>query len=438
MKWYKKLHWKILIGLLLGLIWGLAASMSGLADFTGSYIRPIGTIFIDLLKLIAVPLVLCSLVVGVASLNDMTRLSKMGGKTVGIYMVTTLLAVTIGLTVVNVMQPGATLPDETRASLIESYGERMDERESVADQVQQRNILEFFSDMVPENFFQAASNNSNMLQIVFIAILLGIGLVNIPAQKGEPVILFFDSLNDVIIKIVDLIMKTAPYGVFALMASVIVDLAGDNIGQALLLLRALAWYGLAVVIGLIVHVFIVYSSLFKLFSKMKLRDFFKAIQPAVLLGFSTSSSLATLPVTMERVEKKLGVSDEVSSFVLPVGATINMDGTSLYQAVAAVFIAQALGMDLTIAQQLTIVLTATAASIGAAGVPGAGIIMLVIVLQSVNIPIEGIALILGIDRILDMLRTAVNVTGDAAVSVAVAYTEGKLGDLHFDDDSPTS
>lgn len=438
MKWYKKLHWKILIGLLLGLIWGLAASMSGLADFTGSYIRPIGTIFIDLLKLIAVPLVLCSLVVGVASLNDMTRLSKMGGKTVGIYMVTTLLAVTIGLTVVNVMQPGATLPDETRASLIESYGERMDERESVADQVQQRNILEFFSDMVPENFFQAASNNSNMLQIVFIAILLGIGLVNIPAQKGEPVILFFDSLNDVIIKIVDLIMKTAPYGVFALMASVIVDLAGDNIGQALLLLRALAWYGLAVVIGLILHVFIVYSSLFKLFSKMKLRDFFKAIQPAVLLGFSTSSSLATLPVTMERVEKKLGVSDEVSSFVLPVGATINMDGTSLYQAVAAVFIAQALGMDLTIAQQLTIVLTATAASIGAAGVPGAGIIMLVIVLQSVNIPIEGIALILGIDRILDMLRTAVNVTGDAAVSVAVAYTEGKLGDLHFDDDSPTS
>ncbi|TVQ67916.1 MAG: dicarboxylate/amino acid:cation symporter [Balneolaceae bacterium] len=435
MKWYKKLHWKILLGLILGLLWGLFASFIGLTEFTGSYIRPLGTIFIDLLRLIAVPLVLCSLVVGVASLNDMTRLSKMGGKTVGIYLVTTFLAVTIGLTIVNVMQPGATLPDETRAALIESYGERADASGAAADQLAERNILEFFADMVPQNFFQAASNNSNMLQIVFVAILLGVGLVNIPAQKGEPVILFFDSLNDVIIKIVDLIMKTAPYGVFALMAAVIVDLAGDNLGQALLLLRALAWYGLAVVIGLLLHVLIVYSSLFKLFSKMKLRDFFKAIQPAILLGFSTSSSLATLPVTMERVEKNLGVSDEVSSFVLPVGATINMDGTSLYQAVAAVFIAQALGMDLTIAQQLTIVLTATAASIGAAGVPGAGIIMLVIVLQSVNVPVEGIALILGIDRILDMVRTAVNVTGDAAVCVAVAYSEGKLGALHFDDES---
>lgn len=435
MKWYKKLHWKILIGLFLGLIWGLMASMAGLGDFTASYIRPVGTIFIDLLRLIAVPLVLCSLVVGVASLNDMTRLSRMGGKTVGIYIVTTMLAVSIGLTVVNVIKPGATLPEETRTVLMESYGERADDRSSAAAQVQQRNLLEFFADMIPENFFQAASNNTNMLQIVFVAILLGIGLVNIPAQKGEPVILFFDSLNDVIIKIVDLIMKTAPYGVFALMASVIVDLAGDSIGQALLLLRALAWYGFAVLIGLLLHVLIVYSSLFKLFSKMKLRDFFKAIQPAILLGFSTSSSLATLPVTMERVEKKLGVSDEVSSFVLPVGATINMDGTSLYQAVAAVFIAQALGMDLTIAQQLTIVLTATAASIGAAGVPGAGIIMLVIVLQSINVPLEGIALILGIDRILDMVRTAVNVTGDAAVSVAVAYTEGKLGELHLDEDS---
>jgi proton glutamate symport protein len=238
----------------------------------------------------------------------------------------------------------------------------------------------------------------------------------------------------VIIKIVDLIMKTAPYGVFALMAAVIVDLTGDDLGQALILLRALGWYCLAVLIGLLLHVLIVYSTLFKIFSKMKLRDFFRAIRPAILLGFSTSSSLATLPVTMERVENNLGVNEEVSSFVLPVGATINMDGTSLYQAIAAVFIAQALGMDLSIAQQLTIVLTATAASIGAAGVPGAGIIMLVIVLQAINVPVEGIALILGVDRILDMARTAVNVTGDAAVSVAVAHTENLLGPLHFDDD----
>lgn len=432
MKFYKKLHWQIIIGLVLGLLWGLIASLIGLGDFTSAYIRPVGTIFIDLLKLIAVPLVLASLVVGVSSLNDMTRLSKMGGKTVGIYMITTMLAITIGLSVVNVLKPGSTLPEETRMNLIESYSENLEGRDAAADELQERNFLEFFVDIVPENFFEAASNNTNMLQIVFVAILLGIGLVNIPAQKGQPLINFFESLNEVIIKIVDLIMKTAPYGVFALMAAVIVDLTGDDIGQALLLLKALGWYCVAVLIGLILHVFIVYSTLFRLSSNMKLRDFFKAIQPAVLLGFSTSSSLATLPVTMERVEKNLGVGEEVSSFVLPVGATINMDGTSLYQAVAAVFIAQALGMDLTIAQQLTIVLTATAASIGAAGVPGAGIIMLVIVLQSVQVPVEGIALILGVDRILDMARTAVNVTGDAAVSVAVAYTEGKLGDLHFD------
>ncbi len=434
MKWYKKLHWQIIIGMVLGLFWGLFASITGLIDFTQDYIRPFGTIFIDLLKLIAVPLVLVSLVVGVASLNDVTKLSRMGGKTVAIYMVTTIFAITIGLTVVNVLNPGGTLPEETRATLIESYSENVEGRDEAAEALQDRSFLEFFVDIVPENFFQAAGDNTNMLQVVFIALLLGIGLVNIPAQKGQPLINVFESLNDVIIKIVDLIMKTAPYGVFALMAAVIVDLTGDDLGQAIVLLKALGWYCIAVIIGLLLHVLIVYSTLFKLFSKMKLRDFFKAIQPAILLGFSTSSSLATLPVTMERVEKNLGVKEEVASFVLPVGATINMDGTSLYQAVAAVFIAQALGMDLTIAQQLTIVLTATAASIGAAGVPGAGIIMLVIVLQSVQVPIEGIALILGVDRILDMARTAVNITGDAAVSVAVASTEGKLGDLHFDDE----
>ncbi|TVR16778.1 MAG: dicarboxylate/amino acid:cation symporter [Balneolaceae bacterium] len=434
MKWYKKLHWQIIIGMVLGLLWGLSASVLGFVEFTQGYIRPFGTIFIDLLKLIAVPLVLVSLVVGVASLNDVTKLSRMGGKTVAIYMVTTIFAITIGLTVVNILNPGGTLPDETRATLIESYSENVEGRGDAAAAVQDRTFLDFFVDIVPENFFEAASDNTNMLQVVFIALLLGIGLINIPAQKGQPLINVFESLNDVIIKIVDLIMKTAPYGVFALMAAVIVDLTGDDLGQALVLLRALGWYCIAVLIGLMLHVTIVYTTLFKMFSSMKLRDFFKAIQPAILLGFSTSSSLATLPVTMERVEKNLGVKEEVSSFVLPVGATINMDGTSLYQAVAAVFIAQALGMDLTIAQQLTIVLTATAASIGAAGVPGAGIIMLVIVLQSVQVPIEGIALILGVDRILDMARTAVNITGDAAVSVAVAHTEGKLGELHFDDE----
>lgn len=434
MQWYKKLHWQIIIGLILGLIWGLFSSIVGLNDFTSAFIRPFGDVFITMLTLIAVPLVLASLVVGVSSLNDMAKLSRMGGKTILIYMVTTVFAITIGLSVVNVMQPGHTLPEETRTSLMESYSQDIDDREEAAQVVQERNLMDFLVDIVPSNFFEAASDNSNMLQIVFVALLLGIGIINIPIQKAQVLINVFESLNDVIIKIVDLIMKTAPYGVFALMAVVIVDLAGDDLGQALNLLKALGWYCIAVVIGLILHVLIVYSSLFKIFSNMKLRDFFKAIQPAVLLGFSTSSSVATLPVTMERVEKNLGVDEEVSSFVLPVGATINMDGTSLYQAVAAVFIAQALGMDLALVEQLAIVLTATLASIGAAGVPGAGIIMLVIVLQAVQVPVEGIALILGVDRILDMVRTAVNITGDAAVSVAVAHTEGKLGSLHFDED----
>lgn len=433
-KWYKQLHWQIMIGLILGLIWGLAASVAGFSGFTVDFIKPIGTIFINLLKLIAVPLVLASLIVGVTSLNDMAKLSRMGGKTVAIYIVTTICAITIGLTVVNIIQPGDFLPAETQQELMSGYQENIEGSTKSAQEVMDRSPLSFLVDIVPQNLFAAASDNGNMLQIVFVAILLGIGIIQIPKEKGAPLITFFDGLNDVIIKIVDYIMLIAPYGVFALMAGVIVDLAGDDISQALDLLGALGWYSLAVLIGLLLHVLIVYSSLFKLFSKMKFSDFFKAIRPAILLGFSTSSSSATLPVTMDRMENNAGVDEEVSSFVLPIGATINMDGTSLYQAVAAVFISQALGLDLSIAQQITIVLTATLASIGTAGVPGAGIIMLVIVLQAIEVPVEGIALILGVDRILDMCRTAVNITGDAAVSVAVAYTEGLLGEMHLEDD----
>jgi Na+/H+-dicarboxylate symporter len=433
-KWYKQLHWQIMIGLILGLIWGLIASIAGFSGFTIDFVKPIGTIFINLLKLIAVPLVLASLIVGVTSLNDMTKLSRMGGKTVGIYIVTTICAITIGLTVVNIIQPGDFLPAETQQELMSGYQENIEGSTQSAQEVIDRSPLAFLVDIVPQNLFAAASDNGNMLQVVFVAILLGIGIIQTPKEKGGPLITFFDALNDVIIKIVDYIMLIAPYGVFALMAGVIVDLAGDDLSQALDLLGALGWYSLAVLIGLLLHVLIVYSSLFKIFSNMKFSDFFKAIRPAILLGFSTSSSSATLPVTMDRMENNAGVDEEVSSFVLPIGATINMDGTSLYQAVAAVFISQALGLDLSIAQQITIVLTATLASIGTAGVPGAGIIMLVIVLQAIEVPVEGIALILGVDRILDMCRTAVNITGDAAVSVAVAHTEGLLGKMHLEDE----
>ena len=432
--WYKKLHWQIVIGLFLGLAWGLLSSVIGWNEFTTEFIKPFGTIFVKLLKLIAVPLVLASLVAGVASLNDTTRLSRMGGKTVLIYMITTLLAITIGLVTVNTFQPGKSLPQETMDSLQETYSSSLEDRSASASEVLNRGVLDFVVDVVPDNFFAAASDNSRMLQVVFVAILLGVGIIHMGGEKAKTLVTVSDAFNEVMILIVGLIMKTAPFGVFALMASLIIDLAGDDLGKALELLGALGWYSLTLVFALLVHVFLVYSTMFKIFSKdIGLFQFFKAIRPAMLLGFSTSSSAATLPVTMERVEKNLGVDEEVTSFVLPVGATINMDGTSVYQAIAAVFIAQALGMDLTIAQQLMIVVTAAAASIGAAGVPGAGIVMLVVVLETIQVPTAGIALILGVDRILDMCRTVVNVTGDAAVAYVVASTEGLLNEPNFDD-----
>jgi len=433
--WYRKLHWQIIIGLLLGLFWGLFASSLGLASFTQDFIKPFGSIFVRMLELIAVPLVLASLIVGVASLSDIRKLSRIGGKTIGIYMVTTVIAITIGLTLVNVMQPGKALPVETREQLTASYDQSVAERGARAEEVLNRSPLQPLVDIVPRNVIAAASENSQMLQVVFVAILLGIGLIQIAPEKAQPMLQFFGSLNDVIIRVVDIIMMLAPYGVFALMGGLIVDLAGDDLSRAVDLLRALGWYMITVMLGLLLHLLITYQILFKLFSKMNFRRFLRGIRPAMLLGFSTSSSSATLPVTMERVEKNLGVHEEVSSFVLPVGATINMDGTSLYQAVAAVFIAQALGLNLDWADQLTIVATATLASIGAAGVPGAGIIMLVIVLKAIDVPVEGIALILGVDRILDMMRTTLNITGDAAVAVAVASMEGQIDEvLHGLDD----
>ncbi|MDA0671948.1 MAG: dicarboxylate/amino acid:cation symporter [Bacteroidetes bacterium] len=420
--WYKQLHWQIVIGLILGLGWGLLSSASGFNEFTTDFIKPFGTIFINLLKLIAIPLVLASLVVGVTSLNDTAKLSRMGGKTVLVYMFTTVFAITIGLIAVNLIQPGTSLPEETKQSLIESYEPVNANPTEKLDQ----GPLDFFVRIVPTNAFDAFADNANMLQVVFVALILGIGLIYIPIQQGEVLINVFSSLNDAIIKIVDLIMKTAPVGVFALMAGGIVDLAGDDLGRAVELLVALGWYSLTVLLGLFIHMVLVYGTLIKVIGKMSFRKFLIEMRPAMLLGFSTSSSSATLPLTMDRVKNHVGVDDEVASFVLPIGATINMDGTSLYQAVAAVFIAQALGIDLSIAQQLTIVLTATLASIGTAGVPGAGIIMLVIVLQAIQVPVEGIALILGVDRILDMFRTTMNITGDATTSVVVASMEGKL------------
>ncbi len=421
------LHTQIIIGLVLGLIFGIVSIQFGWSpEFTTKYIKPFGTIFVNSLKMIAVPLVLASLIVGIANLGDISKLSRMGGKTIGVYLATTTIAITIGLLCVNIMQPGKQLPQETRDNLMSLYSGDVENRENVAAGVKEAGPLQPLVDVIPQNVFQAFSDNSAMLQVVFVALIIGIALLKIPREKGQVVINFFNGLNDVIIKIVEFIMILAPYGVFALIASLIVELGGNDPDKAFELLYALAWYTVTVLIGLAAMMFAVYPAAFKIFTKVKYKTFFRAMRPAQLLAFSTSSSAATLPVTMEVVQNDLKVSEEVTSFVLPLGATINMDGTSLYQGVAAVFIAQALGLGLSIGDQLMIVLTAVLASIGTAAVPGAGVVMLVIVLEAIGIPTAGIALILAPDRIIDMCRTVVNVTGDASVAIIVASTEGGL------------
>jgi len=421
-----KLHWKIIIGLLSGVVFGIFAALNQLGDFTSDWVTPFGTLFVNLLKLIAMPLVFASLVTGVASLADVSKLSRMGGRTIGIYLLTTVVSISIGLLVVNTLQPGKSIPPEVSADLQASYVEQIEGRSETIDQVRERGPLQPMVDIVPQNIVAALSQNIRMLQVVFFALFFGVCLVLAPNEHTRTVKSFIQGMNDVIIKMVDLIMYIAPVGVFALIAGTITAVAGDNIETVLSLLSSLGFYTLVVVLGLFLHVLLVYSTFVHFFTPFSLREFFSGIAPAQLLAFSTSSSAATLPVTMECVEDNLGVKNEVASFVLPLGATINLDGTALYQAVATVFIAQALGMELNLAAQLTIVLTALLASIGTAPVPAAGIIMLVIVLESVGVPSSGIALILGVDRILDMVRTATNVTGDAAVTVLVDTAEKKV------------
>ena len=416
------LHWKILLGMLLGVIFALIMSNFDFGKgFIKDWIKPFGTIFINSLKLIAIPLILAALIKGVSDLKDISKLSKMGGRTIGIYIVTTVIAVSIGLLLVNIVNPGKQISEKTRTEMVESYSSNTTKYKDEAAKQQESGPLQALIDLVPENIFAAATSNRNMLQVIFFAVFFGIGLILIPEEKGKTVKQFFDGFNEVILKMVDLIMLAAPYGVFALLAALVVE------SPSLDLFKALGWYALTVVGGLILMV-IIYNILVMVFTKKSPSFFMKAMSPAQLLAFSTSSSAATLPVTMERVTEHIGVEEEVASFVLPIGATINMDGTSLYQAVAAVFIAQAFGMDLTFGTQLGIIATATLASIGSAAVPGAGMVMLVGVLGYAGIPEAGLALIFAVDRPLDMCRTVVNVTGDAAVSMLVAKSVDKLGE----------
>ncbi|SHJ94703.1 Na+/H+-dicarboxylate symporter [Reichenbachiella agariperforans] len=459
------LHVKIILGLVAGVVWALISSALGWNEFTITWIDPFGTIFIRLLKFIAVPLVLFSIISGVAGLSDVSKLGRLGGKTLGAYLVTTIVAVGIGLVLVNIVKPGAFMDDEQRLKNRIAYemwlkdnamspkdgewyinmpanshliDESMNNQIAVEDlkEVEKKmalakaqkdaSPLQFIVDIVPENIVMSISNNKLMLQVIFFSIFFGITIVIIPREKSQPVVDFIEGLNAIFLKMVDMVMQAAPVFVFALLAGVIAKMA-DTPAEVLEIFLGLGSYSLTLLAGLAFMVFVFYPVLLKIFvHKISYKELFKNISPAQFLAFSTSSSAATLPVTMECVEENMGVPRNVTSFVLPIGATVNMDGTSLYQAVAVVFLAQLHMVDLTVAQQLTIVLTATLASIGAAATPSAGLVMMIIVLQSVGLNPAWVAIIFPVDRILDMCRTVVNVTGDATVCTLIAKSEGEL------------
>ena len=435
------LHWKIMIGMVLGLVFGFGMTYFDWGkEFVTDWIAPFGTIFIKLLKLIAVPLILASLIKGISDLKDISKFRNIGLRTIGIYVGTTTVAIILGLVLVNLIEPGNGISEETIDKLTSTFANDKGVKAKLEEATRQKESgpLKFLEDMVPANAVSALGNNQLMLQVIFFTIFMGISMLLIGEDRARPLKNFFDSLNDVVLKMVDLIMLTAPYAVFALLANVVVSSSDPEI------LLALLKYAGVVVLGLCLMI-VFYCILVSVFAKKNPFWFLKQLSPAQLLAFSTSSRAATLPVTMESVEEHIGVDKEVSSFVLPVGATVNMDGTSLYQGIAAVFIAQALSFDLPLTAQLTIVLTALLASIGTAAVPGAGMVMLVIVLESVGFPPDkyaiGLALIFAVDRPLDMLRTVVNITGDATVATIVAKSVDKLHDNpkaknwddHYDD-----
>lgn len=459
------LHWKILIGLVLGIIYAFTASSLGFNDFTKNWIDPFGVIFIRMLKFIAVPLVLFSIIAGMADLKDITKLGRIGAKTLGAYLITTVAAVGIGLLLVNTINPGSFVDEGTRiknrisyetwanaegieildgksflsdpayAEYIESAGLELQDAKSLeaaaskletAKQAKETGPMQFLVDMVPENIVMSIGDNGLMLQVIFFALFFGISLALLPEEKVSGLKSFINGTNSVFLKMVDVIMQAAPFFVFALMAGVLSKMA-DTPAEVFEIFKGLGSYTIVVFVGLALMIFVIYPMLAKLVVKnLKYKKFFQNISPAQLMAFSTSSSAATLPVTMECVEENMGVSKNITSFVLPIGATVNMDGTSLYQAVAVIFLAQLHMVDLSLAQQATIVFTATLASIGSAAVPSAGLVMLIIVLQSVGLNPLWIAIILPVDRILDMCRTVVNVTGDATVSTVIAKSENEL------------
>jgi Na+/H+-dicarboxylate symporter len=467
------LHWRIIIGLILGIIYSFISVYFGWNKFTLDWINPFGDIFIRLLKFIAVPLVLFSIIAGVSDLPDPSRLGVMGAKTLFAYILTTVTAVTVGLLVVNTMNPGGYVSEDQRIKnrlkyelwtqqtegvqildgqsylsdpqyeeLVaaatadlqqEASNTRVENLQQNAESMKDSGPLQFIVDFVPDNIFSALSDGGKMLQVIFFGIFFGIVLLLLPNEQTKPVKDLVNGINEAFLKMVELVMEAAPFFVFALMAGVIASMT-DTIEGVIEIFKGLASYSIILVIGLAFMIFVFYPTLIMIFvRRISYADFFRRISPAQFLAFSTSSSAATLPVTMECVRDNLGVSKNVTNFVLPIGATVNMDGTSLYQAVAVVFLAQIHMVDLSLAQQLTIVLTATLASIGSAAVPSAGLVMMIVVLQSVGLNPAWIAIVFPVDRILDMIRTVVNVTGDATVSTLIAKSQGELdttvGDL---------
>lgn len=459
------LHWKILIAMALGVIWAVISGKFGWNDFTADWIDPFGTIFINCLKFIAVPLVLFSIVTGVAGMGDPSKLGRIGGKTLGLYLITTVFAISLGLLLVNLFTPGKQSDPQARlknrlqyelwakdAGIVVKDGRhelKTATPEQIANASQELKAstetkeykdaeakrakaegaksgdgpLQPLVDMVPQNLVLAMSDGRLMLQVIFFALLFGISLAFLPKEKTETVHRFFDGMNEVFVKMVHIIMKAAPFFVFCLMAGVLAKSAG-SLDELMGIFAKLLRYSAVVIGGLILMLFVFYPLFMRLFSvKIGYRKFFQGLSPAQFLAFSTSSSAATLPVTIECVNKNLGVPEESTDFVLPIGATVNMDGTSLYQAVAVIFLAQFYDVDLSLTQQLGIIVTTTLASIGAAAVPGAGLIMLMVVLESVGLNPMWVAFILPMDRILDMCRTVVNVTSDAAVSAIIAKSE---------------
>lgn len=393
--------------------------ISGIGDQIVTLLRPIGKAFMKLIKMVIVPLVFASLLCGVAGLGDVRKLGRMGGRTIGLYLLTTAIAVSLGLMLAHIVKPGRFVAEADSATLRAQFSDVAAQRAEAAAEAP--STIENILNIIPENPV-ASLTSGNMLQIIFFAVIFGVALTLLDDKKGTPVVNVFDRVQQAMVMVIHMVMMLAPYGVAALVA--------DVVGQSgVSVLSALVVYAITVIAGLLLQAVLVYGGIVHFLAKLPLKRFLKGIRPAQLIAFSTSSSSAALPVSMECAEENLGVSNATASFVLPLGSTVNMDGTALYQGVAAIFIAQVFGVDLSISDQVAIVASATMASIGAAGVPGAGIVTLAMVLTATGIPAVGVALILGMDRLLDMFRTAVNVTGDLAVTAAMAHLEGENMEL---------